>query len=393
MEGGEPWSQQAAWQALLALRPRLRRFACGLTGSLDEADDLVQAVYERAVERHWQWEPGTRFHSWVFKIAHSIWISRQAAGRGARRARRAGRSGHAGRAATGSGTVEARLALADVRRLVAALPPEQRAALMLVAVDGLSYADAADVLGVPAGTVASRVARARLALDEAIEGKEVAAGGRGAGAGKERVDDEAGSMPATLVAYLDGELDAGGRAARSRRRWRATPSSAQLASLKRVDAALDAAFDPILEAPLPALGPDRATAGRAAPGDGHGLATATRLAWAAGIGGLIVGFAAGQLGPSLLRPSQPVAVGRDRGRSCPRSWRASSAAPRSPSTIRSRACPGTVRPISTFVNADGSYCRAYEARAADEEGSLTSRGVACRDEDGRWLTRVQVNAV
>ena len=76
MEVSEPWSQQAAWQALLALRPRLRRFATGLTGSLDEADDLVQAVYERAVERHWQWEPGTRFHSWVFKIAHSIWISR-----------------------------------------------------------------------------------------------------------------------------------------------------------------------------------------------------------------------------------------------------------------------------------------------------------------------------
>ena len=66
------------------------------------------------------------------------------------------------------------LALADVRRLVAELPPEQRAALMLVAVDGLSYADAAEVLGVPAGTVASRVARARLALVEALEGREVA---------------------------------------------------------------------------------------------------------------------------------------------------------------------------------------------------------------------------
>src|SRR4051812_50177799 len=77
MEASEPWSQQAAWQALLALRPRLRRFATGLTGSLDEADDLVQAVYERAGERHWQWEPGMRFQSWGFKIAHSLWISRQ----------------------------------------------------------------------------------------------------------------------------------------------------------------------------------------------------------------------------------------------------------------------------------------------------------------------------
>jgi RNA polymerase sigma-70 factor (ECF subfamily) len=173
MDCSEPWSQQAAWQALLALRPRLRRFASGLTGSLDEADDLVQAVYERAVERHQQWEPGTRFHSWVFKIAHSMWISRQ------RRAAVRGGNGDPVDPDTlvgcdGEREVEARLTLADVRRLVAELPPEQRAALMLVAVDGLSYADAAEVLAVPTGTVASRVARARLALARALDGKEVA---------------------------------------------------------------------------------------------------------------------------------------------------------------------------------------------------------------------------
>ena len=175
MEGSEPWSQQAAWQALLALRPRLRRFASGLTGSLDEADDLVQAVYERAVERHLQWEPGTRFHSWVFKIAHSMWISRKrhAAVRGGRCASPSTRTRWS--AATASATSQARLALSDVRRLVAALPADQRAALMLVAVDGLSYADAAEVLAVPPGTVASRVARARLALALAMDGKEAAA--------------------------------------------------------------------------------------------------------------------------------------------------------------------------------------------------------------------------
>lgn len=172
MEGTEPWSQQAAWQALLALRPRLRRFASGLTGSVEEADDLVQAVYERAVERHWQWEPGTRFHSWVFRIAHSIWISRK---------RHAAVRAGAGEpvdpdtlvGADGEREIEARLTLADVRRLVAALPAEQRAALMLVAVEGMSYADAAAVLGVPPGTVASRVARARLALASAMGDGEV----------------------------------------------------------------------------------------------------------------------------------------------------------------------------------------------------------------------------
>ena len=174
MQGTEQASQQVAWQALLALRPRLRRFACGLTGSLDDADDLVQAVYERAIDRHWQWEQGTRLHSWLFKIAHSLWISRKR-----HAAVRNGRGEPVDPdslvGSDGERTVEARLALADVQRLVAALPEEQRAALMLVAVDGVSYGDAAEILGVPPGTVASRVARARLALVDALEGVEIAA--------------------------------------------------------------------------------------------------------------------------------------------------------------------------------------------------------------------------
>jgi RNA polymerase sigma-70 factor (ECF subfamily) len=173
MHGTEAGSQQAAWQALLALRPRLRRFACGLTGSLEEADDLVQAVYQRAIERHWQWEPGTRLQSWVFKIAHSLWISRKR-----HAAVRAGRGEPIDPdslvGVDGERTIQARLTLADVRRLVAGLPAEQRGALMLVAVDGLSYAAAAEVLGVPAGTVASRVARARLALAAALDGAAIA---------------------------------------------------------------------------------------------------------------------------------------------------------------------------------------------------------------------------
>ena len=75
--------------------------------------------------------------------------------------------------ADGERAAHARLALGDMRRLVAGLPAEQRSALMLVAVDGLSYGDAAGILGVPSGTVASRLARARLALAEAMEGREI----------------------------------------------------------------------------------------------------------------------------------------------------------------------------------------------------------------------------
>ena len=105
----------------------------------------------------------------MFKIAHSLWISRK---------RHVAVSGGTDEpvdpdtlvGSDGERDAEAKLALADVRRLVAALPAEQRSALMLVAVDGMSYADAAEVLRVPPGTVASRVARARLALAAAMEG-------------------------------------------------------------------------------------------------------------------------------------------------------------------------------------------------------------------------------
>lgn len=160
----------ATWQALLALRPRLRRFACGLAGSLEEGDDLVQATYQRAIERIAQWQPGTRLDSWVFRIAHSIWVSRLR-----HAAVRAGRGEPVDPdslvGSDGQRALDARLQLADVRRLVAELPEEQRVALMLVAVDGMSYAEASQVLGVPPGTLASRLARARSALAAAMEGE------------------------------------------------------------------------------------------------------------------------------------------------------------------------------------------------------------------------------
>ena len=65
--------------------------------------------------------------------------------------------------------VEARLALSEVRRAVSLLPPDQRTTLMLVTVEGLSYKQAADVTGVPVGTIMSRLARARIALQHLLE--------------------------------------------------------------------------------------------------------------------------------------------------------------------------------------------------------------------------------
>ena len=149
-------------QQLVAALPRLRRFARGLTGSSAQADDLVQAVCERALSRRHQFEEGSRFDSWVFRMAQTIWIDQLRSARVRREEPeleddRIGSDEPVRR-------VEARLALEEVRRAASRLPEDQRAVLMLVAVDGFSYKEAAEIVGVPVGTIMSRLARARAAL-------------------------------------------------------------------------------------------------------------------------------------------------------------------------------------------------------------------------------------
>jgi RNA polymerase sigma-70 factor, ECF subfamily len=152
---------------LIAVLPRLRRFARGLTRSAVEADDLVQAACERALARRHQFQEGTRFDSWMFRIVQTIWID-QIRSREVRK-----EDGDIGEERLGSDEpvrrVEARLALGEVRRAVDRLPPDQRAVLLLVTVDGLSYKEAAEVVQVPVGTIMSRLARARIALQLLLE--------------------------------------------------------------------------------------------------------------------------------------------------------------------------------------------------------------------------------
>jgi RNA polymerase sigma-70 factor (ECF subfamily) len=153
---------------LIAVLPRLRRFARGLSGSLADADDLVQAACERALARQHQFQEGTRFDSWMFRIVQTIWID-QVRSRDVRK-----EGGDIAEDRLGSDEpvrrVEARLALTEVRRALDRLPPDQRAALLLVTVEGLSYKEAAEVVQVPVGTIMSRLARARIALQLQLEG-------------------------------------------------------------------------------------------------------------------------------------------------------------------------------------------------------------------------------
>ena len=152
---------------LVALLPRLRRFARGLAGRAAEADDLVQAACERALAREYQFQEGTRFDSWMFRIVQTIWID-QLRARDVRKEtpdvaeERLGSDAPVRR-------IEARLALAEIRSAVELLPLDQRTTLMLVTVEGLSYKEAAAVAGVPVGTIMSRLARARVALQQHLD--------------------------------------------------------------------------------------------------------------------------------------------------------------------------------------------------------------------------------
>ena len=156
---------------MAALLPRLRRFAISLTANRADADDLVQDTVERALRSLHQWQRGTRLDSWMFRIAQNLWIDQ-------RRARRVREivvddpDAAARVAVDGVREVESKLAFADMVRAFAELPEDQRVVTALVLVDGMSYREAADVLGVPIGTVTSRLARARTALAARVFGEE-----------------------------------------------------------------------------------------------------------------------------------------------------------------------------------------------------------------------------
>lgn len=161
-------SEEDLREEMLAALPRVRRFAYALTGSRIEGDDLVQAVCERALARLDQFRPGSRMDSWLFRITQTSWVERHRAERLRRPATDLDSLGEVA-GEDGRRVVEARLMLERVRRIVAGLPEDQRSVLGLVTVDGRSYREAAESLGVPIGTVMSRLARARRRIAEALD--------------------------------------------------------------------------------------------------------------------------------------------------------------------------------------------------------------------------------
>ena len=154
---------------MIALLPRLRRFATSLTGNLSDADDLVQDTVERALKNLHRWQPGTRLDSWMYRIAQNLWIDKVRASR--LRPTLDGDPPDAAIAFDGARAMEAKLTFADTCRALATLPEEQRVVVALVLIEGLSYRDAATILDLPIGTVTSRLARAREALSRSVFGE------------------------------------------------------------------------------------------------------------------------------------------------------------------------------------------------------------------------------
>ncbi len=138
---------------------RLWRYGLVLSSRRDVAEDLVQATCLRALERAEQFQPGTHLDRWLFSILHSIWLNEVRA-----RQIRQGAGfvdAEASLSFDGARQMETGLMAAQVVREVQRLPEAQRNTVFLVYVEGLSYREAADVLGVPIGTIMSRLAAAR----------------------------------------------------------------------------------------------------------------------------------------------------------------------------------------------------------------------------------------
>ena len=152
-------------RSLIALIPRLRRYARALVGERAAADDLVQDTLERAWSKLHLYRDGTDLRAWLFTVMHNVHVNQVRASRPTT-VLDDEMPELAQRAVQGDA-----LLVRDLERAIAALPAAQREVLLLVALEDLSYDETARVLGIPIGTVMSRLARARDKLRALMHGK------------------------------------------------------------------------------------------------------------------------------------------------------------------------------------------------------------------------------
>jgi len=147
--------------------PRLRRYARALTGDVTRADDLVQDTLERAWLKLDLWQPGSDLRAWLFTLMHNVFLNQLRSYRPPDSA-----LDEALDIAVSGGQMEA-LATRDIQAALARLPEQQRAVLLLVGLEQFAYAEAAQILGVPVGTVMSRLSRARGQMRQMLAGESI----------------------------------------------------------------------------------------------------------------------------------------------------------------------------------------------------------------------------
>jgi RNA polymerase sigma-70 factor (ECF subfamily) len=149
-------------QQMLAAIPRLRAFAISLSGSVDRADDLVQTALMKGLDNLDKFRPGTSMQAWLFTILRNDFLTQ------ARRKKREVEDPEGAWAEQVAVMPEqnARLDFTDMLKALGKLPIDQREALLLVAAEGLSYEEAAQICNTNIGTIKSRINRARHRLAE-----------------------------------------------------------------------------------------------------------------------------------------------------------------------------------------------------------------------------------
>ena len=145
--------------AILAEIPRLRRYARALLRDRDAADDLVQDCLERALLRIDNWQTGDNPRRWLFTIMHHLFVDQTRKTK--RRAEVVMLTLEDSEALSSPAEQAESMASREIMDALQAISPDRRAALLMVGIEGFSYAEAANMLGVPAGTLMSRIARGR----------------------------------------------------------------------------------------------------------------------------------------------------------------------------------------------------------------------------------------
>ena len=151
------------YELIVPYIPNLRRYARALVGDRDGADDLVQDTLERAVRKFHLWRPGD-LRAWLFSIMHNVFVNQL-------KARRIAPDVEIDDTFPAPSSPVTSMDLQDLQRALGTLAPEQREVVLLVALEDMSYADVSRALGIPMGTVMSRLSRGRERLRRAMAGE------------------------------------------------------------------------------------------------------------------------------------------------------------------------------------------------------------------------------